>query len=142
AVARFLPLGTQSLEGAVQAVLGTGNTGYRLQGGGSNIEMNAPEGIASFRSTVFISDTKNHRLIMAPVLEYNIVGCYQEMPQGDSRSVLIPSLEGDAQAGLDPVNGFPLSCGDTMLNIEDAVSRCARAVFKKGWDMFAIRCGG
>eukprot|EP00434_Breviolum_minutum_P040282 symbB.v1.2.035790.t1/scaffold4894.1/size34397/3 len=172
AVARFLPLGSRVMEGAVQQVIGTGATGPELRSeeiiraifvcfcklylsmfvhidigiksaghvtspGRVNIQMNRPEGVAVHSSTVFVADTQNHRIIMVPILEYEPLGCYKEVTI-EGESTLIPSLEGDLEAGLVPAQ----VCRDTVLNVDDAVARCARATMRKGWDIFAVRCGG
>ncbi|CAJ1330619.1 unnamed protein product, partial [Effrenium voratum] len=137
AVARFLPLGTRVMEGAVQEVIGTGAQGHRVTASNNNIELNNPEGIAVHSSTVFVADTQNHRIIMVPILEYEPLGCFKEITnEGDG--TLVPSLEGDLEAGLSP----GLQCSETVLNEPNAVARCAAATLRKGWDLFAVRCGG
>eukprot|EP00435_Cladocopium_sp_Y103_P076041 s5_g74.t1 len=126
AVARFLPLGSSVMEGAVQQVIGTGSTGHTTTANKKNIMMNRPEGIAVHSSTVFVSDTMNHRIIMVPILEYEPLGCYKEVTI-EGESTLIPSLEGDLEAGLVPAQ----ICRDEVLDVADAVARCARATIRK-----------
>ncbi|CAL1146831.1 unnamed protein product [Cladocopium goreaui] len=125
------------MEGAVQQVIGTGSTGHTTTANKQNIMMNRPEGIAVHSSTVFVSDTMNHRIIMVPILEYEPLGCYKEVTI-EGESTLIPSLEGDLEAGLVPAQ----VCRDEVLDVADAVARCARATIRKGWEVFAVRCGG
>ncbi|CAE7266806.1 NHLRC2 [Symbiodinium natans] len=64
AIARFVPLGTRVMEGAVQHVIGTGEQGYRQNAAKTNLALDNPEGIAAHHSTVFVSDTVNHRIVM------------------------------------------------------------------------------
>ncbi|CAE7365974.1 unnamed protein product [Symbiodinium sp. CCMP2592] len=50
---------------------------FRQNPSKTNIAMDDPEGIAVHHSTVFVSDTVNHRIIMVPILEYETLGCFE-----------------------------------------------------------------
>eukprot|EP00439_Symbiodinium_sp_Y106_P017205 s2487_g2.t1 len=126
AIARFVPLGTRVMEGAVQSVIGTGTSGFRQNPSKTNIAMDDPEGIAVHHSTVFVSDTVNHRIIMVPILEYETLGCFEEVTTG-TEGTLIQSLEGDVEGGLVPAR----ECSGTILDEPDAVARCATATVRK-----------
>eukprot|EP00913_Durusdinium_trenchii_P003262 g3018.t1 len=114
-------------QGAVQQVIGTGSTGHVTSVGGKNIQLNRPEGVAVHSSTAFVADTMNHRIIMVPILEYEPLGCFKEVTV-EGESTLVPTLEGDMEAGLSPAEG---PCGEEMLDVNDAVARCAHATMRK-----------
>ncbi|CAK8986610.1 Uncharacterized protein R588, partial [Durusdinium trenchii] len=126
AVARFLPLGSRVMEGAVQQVIGTGSTGHVTSVGGKNIQLNRPEGVAVHSSTAFVADTMNHRIIMVPILEYEPLGCFKEVTV-EGESTLVPTLEGDMEA-----RSRLIVCSvDDPRSSSEAVARCAHATMRK-----------
>lgn len=148
--ARYVPLVGNGVTGPLQTAVGTGVAGYEsvtVYGGDMKVMLNSPEGLAvDDGSTMFVADTGNHRILMVPFVQYRFRGCFKEYIAGSSSGPLVPSIEKDPEATLsggDLVCEPPDSTKDNVLvQRPNAVQECARAAHLKGWQFFAVRCGG
>ena len=145
----YVPLVGNGISGPVQSVAGTGNAAYWIGDTGNGeltINLDSAEGIAADGSTLFIADTRNHRVIMMPILQYRSVGCWTERRVNED-NYLIPSLEGDVTSALPRprlacVEPTPTTNWEDLPTRNNALQACAHAALKRGFEMFALRCNG
>lgn len=92
-------------------------------------ELDAPAGIATQDGLVYISDTRNNRILLTQRLEYMSIGCWRE----NTESPWIPSIEPDDGGASDEfLNGPPEQR-------KDAIRKCAYAALSRGFSVFAVR---
>lgn len=130
---RTMSLEYQSYLGVINTLVGRGQRGnYTKEASpleAQMAEMNEPSGVATDEGLVYISDSANHRLLMVPALEYVSVGCWRE----NIESPWIPSIEGQSLPyGINYLTGIPE-------NRPDAITACAMATLRLGYEVFAIR---
>ncbi|CAE7025598.1 SOQ1 [Symbiodinium sp. KB8] len=130
---RSMSLEFQSYLGVINTLAGSGQRGNDLQEGlpleAPNAELNEPSGVATDAGLVYLSDSANNRLLMMPALEYVSMGCWRE----NIESPWIPSIEGEPLPwGIDYLQGIPE-------NRPAAITACALATLRLGYEVFAIR---
>jgi hypothetical protein len=95
-------------------------------------QLDDPSGIATQDGLLYVSDTRNHRILLVPRIEYVSMGCWRE----NTEQPWIPVIEPDPEVPdpFDPgfLNGLPEVRAD-------AVRKCALATLKLGYKVFAIR---
>jgi len=130
---RTMSLEFKSYLGVINTLAGTGQRGnYTKEASPLEAplsQLNTPSGVAADEGLVYVSDSENHRLLMMPALEYVSMGCWRE----NIESPWIPSIEGQSLPwGISYLSGVPE-------NRPDAITACAMAALRLGYEVFAIR---
>ncbi|CAE7199415.1 Nhlrc2 [Symbiodinium natans] len=130
---RSMSLEFESYLGVINTLVGSGQRGDNIKEAApleaQNAELNEPSGVATDAGVVYLSDSANHRLLMMPALEYVSMGCWRE----NIESPWIPSIEGQPLPyGIDYLQGIPE-------NRPAAITACALATLRLGYEVFAIR---
>ncbi|CAE7658806.1 SOQ1 [Symbiodinium pilosum] len=130
---RSMSLEFQSYLGVINTLAGSGQQGDNIKEAAPleapNAELSNPTGVATDAGVVYLSDSGNHRLLMMPALEYVSMGCWRE----NIESPWIPSIEGQPLPyGIDYLQGIPE-------NRPAAITACALATMRLGYEVFAIR---
>ncbi|CAJ1402589.1 unnamed protein product [Effrenium voratum] len=130
---RAMTLEFESYLGVINTLAGSGQRGNETKEAAPleapNTQLNEPSSVATDAGLVYISDSANHRILMTPSLEYVSMGCWRE----NIESPWIPSIEGQPLPyGINYLQGVPE-------NRPDAITACAMATLRLGYELFAIR---
>jgi hypothetical protein len=135
---RAIGLDFENYIGIISTMVGDGAPNFRK---GSNLQeaipegarsalVDKPQGVATLDGIIYISDTKNNRILMLPRIEYLSLGCWRE----NIEQPWIPSVEPSTDD--DPfLDGMP----ETRT---DAIRKCAYAALKRGHIVFGLRAMG